>query len=89
MQHGRETSDGKFQCRHRRAAGMKTETLLKTGIVGTVILLICCFTPVLVILFAAIGLSALVGWLDFVLLPALAVFTAITGYALWKRKQAA
>lgn len=67
---------------------MKTPTLLKTGIVGTIIALICCFTPALVILFGAIGLSALIGWLDIVLLPALAIFVALTGYALWKRKQA-
>ena len=65
---------------------MKPDTLLKTGIV---IALICCATPVLVILLGAIGLSAMVGWLDMVLLPALAIFIAITGYALWKRKQAA
>ena len=50
---------------------MKSDTLLKTGIVGTVIAAICCVTPVLVILFGAVGLSALVVWLDFVLLPAL------------------
>lgn len=59
--------------------------LLKTGIIGSVILAICCFTPILVILLGVIGLSAIVGWLDYVLLPGLGVFLAITGYALWKR----
>ena len=49
---------------------------------------LCCFTPVLVILFGAVGLSAVVGYLDIVLLPALAIFLAITGYALWKRRKA-
>ena len=67
---------------------MNPNTLLKTGIVGTIILLICCFTPVLVVLFGAIGLSAWVGGLDAVLLPALAVFLALTAYALWKRRKA-
>lgn len=66
---------------------MKSSTLLKTGIIGTVIAAICCATPVLVILFGAVGLSAMVGWLDFVLLPALAIFLIITGYAMWKRHQ--
>ncbi|MBT5049305.1 MAG: mercury resistance system transport protein MerF [Rhodospirillaceae bacterium] len=66
---------------------MKPNTLLKTGIIGTVIAVICCTTPVLVILFGAVGLSAMVGWLDFVLLPALALFLFITGYALWKRRR--
>lgn len=59
--------------------------LLKTGIIGSVILAICCFTPILVILLGVIGMSAIVGWLDYVLLPGLGVFLAITGYALWKR----
>tara|TARA_R100000654_G_scaffold15018_2_gene32110 strand:+ start:234 stop:470 length:237 start_codon:yes stop_codon:yes gene_type:complete len=60
--------------------------LLKVGLIGTVIAALCCFTPVLVILFGAVGLSAMLGWLDYVLLPALAVFIGITVYALWKRR---
>jgi len=60
--------------------------MLNVGIAGCVITAICCFTPALVVLLGALGLSALVGWLDVVLLPALAIFIAITGYALWKRQ---
>ena len=55
--------------------------LLKVGLIGTVIAALCCFTPVLVILFGAVGLSALLGWLDYVLLPALAFFVVLTVYA--------
>ena len=58
---------------------MTDKKLLWTGITGSVIAAICCATPVLV------GLSAWVRGLDFVLLPALAIFLALTGYALWKR----
>lgn len=65
---------------------MRNETMLKVGIIGTVLAALCCFTPVLVILLGAIGLSAVIGALDFVLLPALAMFLALTGYALWKRQ---
>ena len=65
---------------------MTNNSLLKIGIVGSVIAAVCCFTPVLVLLLGAIGLSALVGVLDYVLLPILFMFIAITGYALWKRK---
>lgn len=61
--------------------------LLTTGIVGTVIAALCCFTPVLVILFGAVGLSAAVGYLDIVLMPVLAIFVGITIYALWRRHQ--
>ena len=56
------------------------------GIIGSVVAALCCFTPVLVVLLGAIGLSAPVGVLDYVLLPVLAMFVAITVYALWKRK---
>ncbi|MEH6578680.1 MAG: mercury resistance system transport protein MerF [Amphritea sp.] len=59
-----------------------TKTLLKTGSIGTVIMALCCFTPILVLLLGAVGLSALVGYLDYVLLPLLGIFVCITTYAL-------
>jgi mercuric ion transport protein len=64
---------------------MNNDKLLKIGIIGTIVAALCCFTPILVILFGAVGLSALVGWLDYVLFPALGIFLAITAYALWKK----
>lgn len=63
------------------------DRLLSIGIIGTAVAALCCFTPVLVILVGAVGLSWVVGWLDLVLLPALAVFIGITGYALWRRQR--
>jgi len=66
---------------------MKPGTLLRTGAIGSVVAALCCFTPVLVILASAIGLSAMVGWLDYILLPTLVIFLSITGYALWKRRR--
>lgn len=65
---------------------MKPRSLLRVGIVGTVIAVICCFTPVLVVLLGIAGLSAAVGWLDYVLLPTLAVFVGITLYAIVKAR---
>jgi mercuric ion transport protein len=59
-------------------------TLLKVGIVGSVITALCCFTPVLVLLFGVVGLVWLVGYLDYVLFPALFIFLGITLYAIWK-----
>jgi len=55
--------------------------LQKVGIVGAVIAALCCFTPILVILLGAVGLSSLVGYLDYVLLPSLVIFLGITVYA--------
>lgn len=66
---------------------MTNRTLLKVGLIGTVIAALCCFTPVLVVLFGAVGLSAYVGMLDYVLFPALGLFAVITVYALWKIQQ--
>lgn len=68
---------------------MKESTLLTTGIVGTVIAAICCFTPALVILLGVVGLSAWLAWLDYVLLPLLALSLGITiyGLVLWQRRK--
>ncbi|WP_372741013.1 mercury resistance system transport protein MerF [Neptunomonas sp.] len=63
----------------------KTTTLLKSEllhIIGSVIAALCCFTPILVILLGVIGMSSVVGYLDYVLLPVLGVFVCITFYAL-------
>jgi mercuric ion transport protein len=68
---------------------MKTSTLLKTGITGTAIAALCCFTPVLVILFGAVGLAAWVGYLDAVLMPALIFFVGLTVYAFLRKDKGA
>lgn len=60
---------------------MKRNALLKTGITGSILAALCCFTPVLVLLLGAVGLSALVGSLDLVLMPAMLIFIGITVYA--------
>lgn len=68
---------------------MNDRKLLRTGIIGAAIAAVCCFTPALVILFAALGLSALMGWwLDvFVLYPALLLFLAMTGLAIFRLRR--
>ncbi len=64
------------------------KTLLRVSIIGTVLVALCCFTPVLVILLGVVGLSALTGYLDYVLLPALAIFIGLTIYAIQRIRQA-
>jgi mercuric ion transport protein len=63
------------------------KTLLRVSLIGTALVALCCFTPILVILLAAVGLAALTAYLDYVLLPALAVFIGLTFYALWRKRQ--
>ncbi len=62
--------------------------LLKIGIFGAAITALCCFTPILVILLGTLGFSALIGKLDYVLLPALAIFVGLIIYALLRRRAA-
>lgn len=64
---------------------MNNRTLLKTGIIGTIIIALCCFTPILVVLLGVVGLAALTGYLDYVLFPALAIFVGIVIYAFIKQ----
>lgn len=59
--------------------------MLKTGIIGIVVAALCCFTPILVILLGGIGVSWMVGYLDIVLLPALAMFVLITAFAVLRK----
>lgn len=76
--------------RASRADGVSAQTdrkLIVTGIVGTVIAALCCFTPVLVVLLGAVGLSVALGRIDYVLLPALTFFVALTVYAVWRRQR--
>ena len=62
---------------------MNTRTLLRTGVVGSVVTAVCCFTPALVLVLGARGVSAWLGWLDRVLLPALAVFPGLAAWAVY------
>ena len=64
------------------------DKLLLTGIIGTVVAALCCFTPVLVVLLGVVGLSALLGVLDYILIPASVFFVALTIYALIRRSRA-
>ncbi len=65
---------------------MNDKNLLGTGIVGSAIVALCCVTPVLAIALGALGLAAIVGWLDSVLIPLLAGILGLTGYALYRQR---
>lgn len=51
---------------------------LIAAVTGTIAVAICCFTPILVIALAAIGLGAMTTYLDYVLIPALIVLVFVT-----------
>jgi mercuric ion transport protein len=66
---------------------MSSRSFLYTGIAGTFVVLVCRFTPALVLLLAGVGLSAWLGWMDFVLFPALFAFIALTVFAWMKYRR--
>ncbi len=51
--------------------------LIRVGAIGSLVTALCCFTPVLVWLLGGLGLSAILGYLDYVLLPLLLVFVLL------------
>ncbi len=58
---------------------------MKTGVIGTAVAALCCFTPVLVIGLGALGLSAWVGWLDYVLFPVMFASMGFIAHTLYLR----
>ncbi|MEK9594332.1 MAG: mercury resistance system transport protein MerF [Rhodospirillaceae bacterium] len=56
------------------------------GFGGTVITAVCCFTPLLVYVFGFLGLSGLIFYLDFILLPALGLFILLTALTFWRQR---
>ena len=57
---------------------MTPKQRLFASIAGTVAVAVCCFTPVLVIALAAVGLGVLTPYLDIVLFPALGLLIVVT-----------
>lgn len=66
----------------------RRKRLLWTGLIGSGVVALCCVTPMLVLLLGVIGLGAITGYLDYGLLPALAVFLGLAVYAGARQRQA-
>jgi hypothetical protein len=67
---------------------MQRKRLLWTGLIGSGLVALCCFTPILVVLLGLVGLGAITGYLDAVLFPTLAVFLGLAVYAGAHQRQA-
>lgn len=68
---------------------VKGNRLLTTGAIGAIVAAVCCFTPVLVILFSALGLSAITGYLDYALPPVMVISLGLIVYGGWTRSRSA
>jgi len=60
---------------------------LGTGVAGALLSMLCCFTPVLVIMLSAVGLTAFVAKLDYVLIPVFIASIALVIFALVRRRR--
>jgi len=64
---------------------MNDQKLMRAGAIGTLVAALCCFTPVLVVLFGFAGLSAYIGGLDYGLFPLMFASMGMLAYALYLR----
>jgi len=65
--------------------------MFKLGAIGAIVAAICCFTPALVAVLAAVGLSSVIGFLDIIFFPALILCLVLMfiGYRKLKKKGSA
>jgi len=78
--------------RYTRSAGVATmdpnTKLIGTGVAGALGSMLCCVTPVLVVLLGALGLTAWVAKLDYVLIPMFVASIGLVIFAVVRRKRA-
>ena len=65
---------------------MSDRSFILTGVVGGVIAAICCATPLLAVVFGAVGLTAWLAKADYVLFPTLLICLALIGFGLYRRR---
>ena len=60
---------------------------LYAAIGGTLLVALCCFTPILVVILGAVGLGTITPYLDYVLLPSMLgmIMVVIISYLRWKK----
>ena len=64
---------------------MRDRALITTGVVGAVIAAVCCATPLLAVLFGAIGLTAWLTKADYVVIPALILSLELIGLDVYRK----
>jgi len=66
---------------------MKPKNALIASLTGTIVIALCCFTPILVIGLGVMGLGAWTGYLDYVLLPVLGILVGLTILSYWRYRR--
>ena len=65
---------------------MASDKSIRTSIICALLSLLCCFTPALAVALASMGVASWSGVVNFVLFPLLALFLAMIGYAIYRRR---
>ena len=65
---------------------MRDRAIITTGIVGALVAAVCCATPLLAIVFGAVGLTAWLAKADYVLIPALILCLVVIGVGLYRKR---
>ena len=65
---------------------MGDRALITTGVVGGVLAAVCCATPLLAVLFDAVGLTAWLAKADYVVIPALILCLALIAFGIYRRR---
>ena len=60
--------------------------LITTGVVGALVAAVCCATPLLAVLFGAVGLTAWLAKADYVVIPALILCLGLIALGLYRRR---
>ncbi len=58
---------------------------MRRGIISSVVAALCCFSPLLVVLLGVVGLSSWLGWIDYVLFPAMFASLGVVAHASYIR----
>ena len=70
----------RFMVINQGRSSMRDRTLIATGAFGAALAAICCMTPLLVVVFGAVGLTAWLAKADYVLIPALILCLALVAF---------
>jgi mercuric ion transport protein len=60
--------------------------LITTGVVGALVAAVCCATPLLAVLFSAVGLTAWLAKAEYVVIPALILCLGLIALGLYRRR---
>ncbi|MDV7341539.1 hypothetical protein RYZ26_18180 [Terasakiella sp. A23] len=64
---------------------MTNKTIIRIGLIGTIVTVISIFSPLLLWFLEALNLMALNEVLGYILLPAMTIFMIILGIGLWTK----